>query len=186
MNHMVYSGRCHYMINHISESCNPHIQQILKKCSNHTEGQEKHKSHNTYETRNSCIFTGKHFINFLTAKMFFAFFWLYNRLITDILNKIKTHVSNSCCSVQTTFCLHLFDDMFQHFFLILIKVQTVHDKLVAFRKLCCCKTNRNLCRFCMVFNQMHDRMKTSVHRTTIFIGITEINVLRLLLIFGNV
>ena len=183
MQYSIHTSSRHPMINDISERCDSHVQNILEKRTDHTECQEKHQTHNTDKTWNSRVFSREDLIDLHTAKMFFTFFWFHNRFITDFFNKIKTHMCDCCCSVQTTFVFHLFNNMLQHFFLVLIQIQTVHDQLITFRKFCCCKANRDSCCFGMVFDQMHDCMEASMYCSAIFISIAKIDDLWFFLIF---
>ena len=115
--------------------------------------------------------------------MFFTLPWFDHCLITDILNEIKSHMGNCRRPVQTTLCFHLFYDMLQHLFFILIQFQRLENQRIPFCQLRCCKTNRDLCCLCMIFDQMHDRMQTSMYRTTVFVDITVVNLSWPLLIF---
>ena len=185
MQYIIHPGRCHPVVNKISECRDSHLQQILEKCTDHTESKEKYKSHDPDKTWNCCIFSREDPVNLYTAKMFLTFFWFHDSFITDSFNEIKTHVGNCRCSVESSLFFHLLNNMFQHFLFILIKLQTVHDQLISLCQLRCRKANRNLCGLGMVFDQMHDRMEASVDCTTIFIRITKIYILWLLLIFCN-
>ena len=175
MKHVIHTSCRHPLIHDISQCRNPHIQNILKKCADHTECQEKHKSHNSDKARNRCIFSGKDLIDFHAPEMFFTLFWLHDRLIADFFDKIKAHMSNGCCSVQSTFLFHLFNDVLKCLLLVLIQFQTLHDQGITFCKLRCCKPYRYTGRFCMILDQMHDGMKASVDCAAVFIYITKIN-----------
>ena len=75
--------------------------------------------------------------------------------------------------------------MLQHLFFILIQFQCLENQRIPFCQLRCRKTDRYLCCLCMIFDQMHDPMQTSMYRTTIFIGITVINLPWPFLIFRH-
>ena len=89
------------------------------------------------------------------------------------------------CTVKSTFCFHLLDDMFQHFFFICIQIETAHDQRIAFSQFGSSKTDRDPGCFCMVFDQMHNGMEAAVDSTTIIIYIAQVHFFWLLLIFGN-
>ena len=54
--------------------------------------------------------------------MLAAFMRFDNRLFTDLFNKSKTHIRNGSGTVKTALCFHLYNDMFQRFFLVFIKL----------------------------------------------------------------
>ena len=103
--------------------------------------------------------------------------------IADFFNKIKAHMGNRCGPVKPTLRLHLFYNMLQGFFFILIQPKLFQDQFIPFRKLTGCKTHRNIRLLCMIFNEMHNSMKTSVNGSAVIVCITEIQPLWFFLIF---
>ena len=183
MNHIIDTGRTYPMIYNIAQCHNAHLKNILQKCTDHAESQKENKSHDSDKARNCRILSCQNAVDLHTPQVFFAFFWLYDCFITDFLNEIKTHMGNSRCTVKPTLFFHLFNDMLQCLFFILVQFQTFHNQRITFGKLRCCKTYRNPGCLRMILNQMHDCMKAPMYRTTVFIYITEINWLRTFLIF---
>ena len=183
---LVHIPGCHKTIDQISERCNSQIQQIRQEGTDHAESQEKYQSHDADEAGNSSIFTGKYFINRNASKMFFTLFWLDDGLIANFLDKIKSHVSDGGGPVQSPFIFHLYNNMFQHFFFVLIQMKAVENQGITFCQFGSGKTNRDTCFCSMIFNQMHNGMETTVNSTPIVIGVTVINFGWFLLIFCHV
>ena len=55
------------------------------------------------------------------------------------LDKIKPHVRDSRTPVHTTLCLHLADNMLQHFFFIFIQLQLLQNQMISFNGLLAAK-----------------------------------------------
>ena len=72
--------------------------------------------------------------------------------------------------------------MFQHFFFILRKLQSLQNSLITFHQLCCCKPGWNSGSDRMIFNQMNNAMETSVYRTAIVILAAKVLTFRFFLI----
>ena len=142
---------------------NPKLQKIGKRRTDHIKGQEKYKSHNGDKTRNGGKPSCQHFIHFHTAHMFTALMWFDDRLFTDLFNKGKTHIRNGGSTVKAALRFHLDNDMFQCFLLIFIQLQLFQYQMITFRQLCCSETDRNTCRFRMIFDQVHNTVQTTVY-----------------------
>ena len=185
MKHWIDISRSQSHICCRSHSTDEKIQDTGKGCADHTEGQPEYQPHNSDKRRNCRVFSGQKTIYFHTSRMFPAFFWLYHRLIADLFNKGKTHICNRCCTIQTTFLLHLTDDMLQHLFLILIQMQLFFQTGISLCQFGSGKSYRNPSFLSVILDQMHDTMKTAVHCAPMLIGIAEVLASRLFLIFRH-
>ena len=58
--------------------------------------------------------------------------------------------------------------------------------MISFNSFCRCKTNRYLCLFCVIFNQMYYCMNTTMHCSIMIFFITKILPQWFFLIFCNV
>ena len=72
--------------------------------------------------------------------------------------------------------------MAQHALFVVIKLKLLQYHTVAFRKLAGCKSERDLCRFCVVLNQMHYTVQASVYSTSVLLRAAEIRTPRFFLI----
>ena len=116
------------------------------------------------------------FIHLLTAQMLLAFMRLNHGLSADFFSikskriwaiaadRSKLHApSPSALQYAPGFL-----------FFILIQPKLFQDQFIPFRKLTGCKTHRNIRLLCMIFNEMHNSMKTSVNGSAVIVCITEI------------
>ena len=115
--------------------------------------------------------------------MLSALFRFNHRCIAHISDKRKPHCCNGCGTIQTAFFLHLLNDMLNHFLFILIQLQFFHNSGITFCQLAGCKSNRNIRFFRMIFNQMHDSVKTSVYSAALLIFTAKVCSPWLFLIF---
>ena len=180
----IHGGKC--CIHDHRELINAPFQQPLKPCSDDIKGQVKHKHHNTDKTGNGGIFTGKNPVNLLTADTFPALLGFYDRLFTEPLNKIKSHICNCSAAVKSTLLFHLTYNMLQHFCFIFIQLKLIKNQVIAFNDLRCGKPDRNSCCLCMILNQMNHGMNTAMHRSIMIFFVTKILFHRAFLIFCNV
>ena len=176
-------SRCHKLINSSAKSLNSHIKNTGKERSDYSEGQVKHKGHNSHKTGDRRIFSSKYPVYLCTSDMLLALFGLNDCLIADFFNKVKSHVRNGSRTVQSPLTFHLLYNMLQHLFFILVKLQFFKDQLIPLCKLGCCKAYRNPGFLCMVFDQMHNGVKASVNSSSVIIRITKVYFFRLFLIF---
>ena len=185
MKHAVHIGRRHPGIHQIAETGDPHVQNIRKERADHSESQPENQRHDSHETWDRRILSGKHAVDLRAAHVFFAFSWFYHSLLADSLYKIKAHMRDSCRTVQSPLRLHLFYDMLKHFLFVPIQVQFLQDQPVSFRQLGRGEPYRDPGLFRVILDEMHDGVETSVYRSAVFLRVAEVNDLRLLLIFRH-
>ena len=107
--------------------------------------------------------------------MFFALARFLNRFVAKIADKGKAHIGNGGGAVKPALLLHLQNDVFDHFELVLRKVQSRLDPLVALGELACGKAERNARFFRVVFDQVHDAVQTAVYRASALIFGTKVD-----------
>ena len=116
--------------------------------------------------------------------MFAAFERLDNGLTGNGLDELETHVGNGCLTVETSFLLHLHNDMFHRLAFVLRQFQCVSHHLIAFCQFAGSKAQRHVYVLAVVFDKVHDGMQTAVN--SVVIGMTEVLSLWTFLIAGDV
>ena len=157
----------------------------MQPCADHVEGQEKYQPHNADKGWNGGVLSCQKAVNLLAAKVLTALVGLHHCGVHQLLNEGKSHVRDGRGPIQPPFCLHLNDDMFQHFPLVLIQRQCLQYPMVALYQLGGGETDRDSRRLSMVGDQVHDGVQAPVHRAAVIVHAAEIGAARFLLIFGH-
>ena len=172
-------------IHHIRQGGDAQLQQILEKGPDDIEGEPEHQPHDQDKDRDGSVFSGEDSVQLLTADVLPAFFGLYHTLFADLPDKGKPHIRHGGASVHSPFMFHLHDDMFQHLFFRLFKIQLIQYELIAFDHLAGAETNRQMRGFGMIIDQMHNGVNAAVYRSAMIVFITEIIARGFLLIFRD-
>ena len=149
-------------------------EQVLECCADHIECQVEYQRHDPDECGNRGIFSGQDPVDGSASRMLFALSGLHNRTFYQLFDKREAHIRDGCGAVKTPFLLHLDDDMFDHFFLVLREVECLLHVFVALDELSRRKTNRDSGCADVILDQMHDAVKAAVHRAAVIIFVTEI------------
>ena len=110
------------MVDDSSQSVYAHLQKMLEKGADHIKGQEKDGQHDQHEQRDRGPLAGQDGVQLAAADVFFALLRLDHSRRTQTADKQKPHVRDGCRPVQAPLRFHLFDDMLDHFFFVLIQL----------------------------------------------------------------
>ena len=102
------------------------------------------------------------------------------------MNKGIAHIRDGGGAVETAFFLHLADDMLQHFPFVLGEAERFQNDVVALHQLAGGKPQGNAGFFGVVFDEMHNAVKTAVNGAAVVFFIAEIGSPGAFLIFGDV
>ena len=100
---------------------------------------------------------------------------LYHRLRHQLLNEGEAHIRNGGGAVQPAFLLHLHDDMFDHLFFVLVKLQCFLNAGVALHQLGGGKTHRDARRLGVILDEVQDAVDAAVHRAAVVILAAKIH-----------
>ena len=117
--------------------------------------------------------------------MFPAFTRFYHGPVTETADKEEPHVCHSSRPVQSPFFFHLFNNMADHFLFVVFQVKCLFHQMVPFYQLARCKADGDVCRRRMVFYEVHNAMKSTVHRPVMVLGTAEILDARFFLVSGH-
>ena len=142
--------------------------------------------HDRDETRERRPLAGQDVVDLLAALVLFALLRFDDGDPADFPDEFEAHVGDGGGAVEASLLLHLFDDVLDGLFLILIEAQGVFDALIAFDEFMGGKTERDVRCGRVVFDQVHGRVQGAVHGAAVVVLITEISAGRLFLIAGDV
>ena len=106
--------------------------------------------------------------------MLSALFRLNNSNCTNLSDKVKAHICHCSQPVNTSLFFHMKNYVFDQVHLIIVQLKRIDNKLITLNHLACCKTDRNACPHCMVFNEMNNSMYATMNRAIVVILVTKI------------
>ena len=118
--------------------------------------------------------------------MFFALLRFDDRDPADPADEFEAHVGDGGGAVEASLLLHLFDDVVDGLFFVLVERKGVFDTGVAFDEFMGGEADRDVRRFRVVFDEVHDRVEGTVDRAAVVVFIAEVSAGRALLVPGNV
>ena len=160
--------RFHCSCRRICKSSNTGFQNALQKRPDHVKGQPEHHSHDADKCRNPRIFSRQETVYFPASYAFSALFRFHNIIHADVFYVVKPHLGDCRGTVQSGFLFRLSGNLLQNMSFIYSHMKLFQNFRIAFHDLACGKTYRYLRTFCMVFDQMHDRMDSSVYPLVFF------------------
>ncbi len=108
-----------------------------------------------------------------------------NSLLAYLIDKAETHIGHCGTTVQTSFFLHLLQNMLDGFLLVLRKSQSLDNQRVTLYKFAGSKAEGNFCLQSVIFYEMHDGMQTTVNGSSMIIRTTKVLSAWPFLITGN-
>ena len=104
-------ARGHGAVNEAGEESDAAGKQILEKCPDHIERQEKYESHDRDEHRNGSVSAGQDAVELLAAQVLLALVRFRDALVADLMDVGKAHVSDGSAAIQPALLLHLEDNV---------------------------------------------------------------------------
>ena len=95
-------------------------------------------------------------------------------MLTDLQNEAEPHIGEGSTAVETSFFLHLADDMLDCFLLILSQIECRSHEFITFYQLACGKTNWYVSSLSVIFDEMHDGMQATMDCSTMFFGTAKV------------
>jgi len=81
--------------------------QIRQPCADPCEGHRKYECHDSDKTRQCGIFSGQYPVDLHAALVLLTLMRTDNRLCTQFLNKVKTHVGERRFTLHAAFFFHV-------------------------------------------------------------------------------
>ena len=185
MKHRIDVKRCQGRVRLYRKQVDPGLQKLLQRVSDHVEGEEEHCRHDPDETRDRRIAPGQDLVDLKASLPFYALPRLYDRRLAHTADKRIAHIRDRGRPVESPFLLHLSDQMLAGLPLILIELKRLNDTLISLYHLVGCEPDRNIRRFTVVLDQVHDGVNTAVHSAAVIVRFTEILSPRFLLVIGH-
>ena len=94
-------------------------------------------------------------------------------LRAQALDEGEAHLGHCRGTVEAAFLFHLHNEMLECLFLVFRELKGVEDDVVAFHELGRRKTHWYVGSQRMVFDEVHDAMKATMHRTAVVVFVAE-------------
>ena len=105
--------------------------------------------------------------------------------LADALDVGETHVGHGRAAVEPALGLHLQDDVFEHFFFVLIQGELFQDPLIALDELAGREAQGQAVGGRVVLDQVADRVQAAVDRAAVVVRAAEVLAQGPLLVFGH-
>ena len=165
------------------QSIDADLQQALQPRADDPEGKVKHQRHDPHECRDGRIFSGQELVDPAAAELLLALVRLHDGLIDQLVNEVEPHIRDGGGTIQPALLLHLHDDVFDHFFFVLVELQRLLNAGIALHQLGGCEPHWDPRRFGVILDQVDDAMDAAMHRAAMIFFAAEIHPARPLLIF---
>ena len=172
------------MVGKFCKLFNSFFKKFLHPCTHTAEGEIEYQRHYGQERRNGGETTGKNTVDTTTPFLLLAFMRTQNGLTAHLIDKAETHICHCGTTVQTSFFLHLLQNMLDGFLFVLRKSQSLNNQRVILYELSGSKSKGNISLQGMILYEMHDGMQTTVNGSSVIIGTAEVLPARSFLITG--